>query len=74
MIMKIFREFAQMSILSLNLKKKVLVPLWEAPAAEVKNWLARHMADWTDVAVAGGAPRQGQKELGKGLPDVHDQS
>ena len=82
MIMQIPREFAQMSNLSVNFKKTVSVPLWEVPAAEVKNQLASHMADWTDDEAARSAkaswlpgwPRQGQTELGRSLPEIHDQS
>ena len=59
MIMQIPREFAQMSNLSVNFKKTVSVPLWEVPAAEVKNQLASHMADWTDVEATGSAKASG---------------
>ena len=54
-ILSIFKDFARISNLQLNLKKTVLMPLWESSHAAVLRWLKDDHPQWSHVEIAWGA-------------------
>ena len=51
-IMTIFREFAEVSNLHLNIQKTVLIQLWQSSAQTVRRRLAEKHPNWKDVEIA----------------------
>ena len=49
----IFREFATMSGLELNIPKTIAIPLWEQPLPDIKQALGIAIPAWRDIAVQG---------------------
>ena len=48
---KVFKEFASMSGLDLNIPKTVLIPLWPGGVKEARDKLQRGGSDWKDLKV-----------------------
>ena len=51
-VLSIFKEFAHISNLQLNLTKTVLIPLWESSQDVVRGWLRHELPAWQGVEIA----------------------
>ena len=51
-IMHMFKEFASISNLQLNLEKTVLVPLWPSSTMSIRRWLRDDFPSWAAVEIA----------------------
>ena len=52
MVMAIFKDFARISNLRLNIDKTVMIPLWESTAEGVHRWLRSDFPQWAKIDVA----------------------
>ena len=51
LIMHLFREFATISGLHLNIDKMVVIPLWKSTANSVRRWLRDEHPEWARVEI-----------------------
>ena len=50
-IMSIYQDFGKISNLQLNVKKTILVPLWESSQSSVRRWLQDDLPAWSGVGI-----------------------
>ena len=50
-IMAISKELGAIANLELNMKKTVLIPLWESTALSVQKWIRNDLPNWADVQI-----------------------